>query len=83
MFLYNEGEDVGTRKQCNYNGCYQKMTQLQQLPGCLGFYAPEDHVMLQLAEGYKCKIHVINYLNLLLFFIYETKFKNTLRTSSG
>ena len=49
----------------------------------LGFYAPEDHVMLQLAEGYKCKIHVINYLNLLLFFIYETKFKNTLRTSSG
>ena len=34
----------------------------------LGFYAPEDHVILQLAEGYKCQIHVINYLNLLLFF---------------
>ena len=39
------------------------MTQLQQLP--LGFYAREDHVMLQLAEGYKRQINVIDYLNLL------------------
>ena len=31
----------------------------------LGFYAPEDHVMLQLAGGYKYQIHVINYLNFL------------------
>ena len=38
--------------------------------------------MLELAEAYKCQIHVINYLNLLSFSIYETKFKNILRTSS-
>ena len=63
---------VATRKLHNYNGCRVS----------LGFYAPEDHVMLQLAEGYKCQIHVINYLNLLLLFIHETKFKNILRTSS-
>ena len=29
----------------------------------LGSYAPEDHVVLQLVEGYNCQIHIINYLN--------------------
>ena len=29
--------------------------------------------MLQLAEGYKCQIHVINYLNLLLFVTSHAK----------
>ena len=64
---------VATRKLHNYNSC----------PGVFRIYAPEDNVMLQLAERHKCQIHVINYLNLLLLFIHETKFKNILRTSSG
>ena len=52
MFLYNKEEGVGIRKQCNH-----------WVAVSLGFYAPEDHVMLQLVEGCKYQIHVVNYLN--------------------